>query len=146
MFSQSAEYALRAVVWLAENANDGPIGNQKIAEGTQVPVTYLAKILQELAKAGLVTSRRGVGGGFTLNYDPQDISVLDVLNAVDPIKRINSCPLHLKTHAKKRCGMHASLDNAMAIVEDVLSKSTIEEIINDRSRPRPMSDLQEGLG
>lgn len=140
MFSQTAEYALRAIVWLAENSSDGPLGNQKIAEGTQVPVTYLAKIMQALVKADLVNSRRGVGGGFVLNYEAEEITVLDVLNAVDPIKRITSCPLHLKTHAKKRCGMHARLDDAMAMVETVFSQSTIAEIINDRSRPKPMSD------
>ncbi len=140
MFSQTAEYALRAIVWLAENSVDSPVGNQKIAEATQVPVTYLAKIMQALVKVELVTSRRGVGGGFVLNYEPEDITVLDVLNAVDPIKRITSCPLHLKTHAKKRCGMHARLDDAMAMVESAFSQSTIADILNDRSRPKPMSD------
>lgn len=138
MFSQTAEYAIRAIVWLAENSDDGPVGNQTIADGTQVPVTYLAKILQQLVKSGLVNSKRGVGGGFVLNFAADEITVLDVVNAVDPIERITSCPLNLKSHATKRCGMHARMDKAMEMVEAVLSQSTIEEIINDKSRPTPL--------
>ncbi len=140
MFSQTAEYALRAVVWLAENAGDASVGNQRIAEGTCVPETYLAKIMQTLAQEELVTARRGAGGGFALNYEPQDITVFDVVNAVSPIKRITSCPLGLKTHGKMRCRMHESLDAALEKVEEALSDTTIAQIVGDRSRPKPMCD------
>ncbi len=138
MFSQTTEYALRAIVWLAEHGEDGPQGNQRIAQGTQVPVTYLAKILQELAKANLVTSRRGVGGGFELNCQPDELTVFDVVSAVDPPKRYTDCPLKLKTHRKMRCPMHASLDEALKKVEEVLTGTTIADILNDKSRPKPM--------
>lgn len=144
MFSQTAEYALRAVVWLAENAGEHPVGNQRIAAGTLVPETYLAKIMQTLAQEGLVTARRGVGGGFALNYEPEDITVFDVVNAVSPIKRITSCPLNLKTHDKMRCRMHASLDNALQQVEIALSGTTIAEIVSDKTRPKPMCESQFG--
>ncbi len=139
MFSQTAEYALRAVVWLAEHTN-GPVGNQRIAEGTQVPTTYLAKILQELVKVELISSRRGAGGGFELIGDPNEITVLDVVNAVDPVERFDGCPLKLKTHKKRRCPMHASLDEAVDRVQEVLSGHTIAELLNEKSRPRPMVD------
>lgn len=143
MFSQTAEYAIRAIVWLAENNDGGPVGNQKIAEGTQVPVTYLAKILQQLTKSGLVTSKRGVGGGFVLSFSADEITVLDIVNAVDPIGRITSCPLNLKSHAHKRCGMHARMDKAMEMVETVLSQSTVAEIINDKTRPTPLRNSKK---
>ena len=142
MFSHTAEYALRAIVWLAEHNDQGPIGNQLIAEGTKVPTTYLAKILQELVKADLVSSRRGVGGGFELNRDPDVITVLEVVNAVDPIQRYTQCPLKLKSHKKKRCGMHSRLDEAIATVEEVLAASTITDILQDGSRPRPMLETR----
>ncbi len=144
MFSQTAEYALRAVVWLAENAGENPVGNQRIAAGTQVPETYLAKIMQTLAQEGLVTARRGVGGGFALNYEPHEITVYEIVNAVAPIQRITSCPLNLKTHDKMRCRMHASLDSALEQVEIVLSATTIAEILNDKSRPKPMNESRTG--
>ncbi|MCR9115374.1 MAG: Rrf2 family transcriptional regulator [bacterium] len=139
MFSQTTEYALRAIVWLAEH-NNGPVGGQSIAEGTQAPPTFLAKILQSLVRAGLITSRRGVGGGFELNQPPSDLTVLDVVNAVDPIRRYKDCPLGLKTHKKRRCSMHASLDEALQKTEEVLSATTIVDILQDQSRPKPMSD------
>ena len=140
MFSQTTEYALRAIVWLAQQEFADAIGNKKIAEGTLVPETYLAKILQQLNKAGLVNSRRGVGGGFALAYEPEEITVLDVINAVDPLDRFDACPLNLKSHAKRRCRMHASLDDAMESVEAVFSQTSIAEIVADNTRPTPMKN------
>ena len=143
MFSQTSEYALRAVVWLAQNAEDEPVGNQAIADATQVSVSYLAKILQALAKAELVSSRRGAGGGFALIGKASDIAVVDVINAVDPIRKYDDCPLKLLTHKKKRCPMHASLNEATEQVEKVLSSYTIADLLNDKSRPKPMSDSKK---
>ena len=138
MFSQTAEYALRAVVWLSANSDNGPVGNQRISAATQVPATYLAKILQELVKAGLVSSRRGAGGGFELACDASETTVYDVVNAVDPIDRFTDCPLKLATHSKKRCRMHASMDEAVEQVIEVLSNHTIEDLLHDKSRPKPL--------
>jgi Rrf2 family protein len=143
MFSQKAEYALRAIVWLAEHIEEGPVSNQQIAEGTQVPATYLAKILQQLVRAELVTSRRGAGGGFELVANPAKLTVLDVVKSVDPIKRYADCPLKLKGHEKKRCLMHASLDGALGKLEEALSGTTIANIVNDTSRPKPMVESRK---
>jgi Rrf2 family protein len=143
MFSQKAEYALRAIVWLAEHIEEGPVSNQQIAEGTQVPATYLAKILQQLVRAELVTSRRGAGGGFDLVANPAKLTVLDVVKSVDPIERYADCPLKLKGHEKKRCPMHASLDGALGKLEESLSGTTIANIVNDTSRPKPMVESRK---
>lgn len=143
MFSQTSEYALRAIVWLAQHADDGPVGHQTIADATQVSESYLAKILQALAKAELVTSRRGAGGGFALNGDAIDVTVSDVVNAVDPIRAFDDCPLKLVSHKKKRCPMHASLNEATDQVEAVLSRYTIADLLNDKTRPMPMSDSKK---
>jgi Rrf2 family transcriptional regulator, nitric oxide-sensitive transcriptional repressor len=140
MFSQTAEYAMRAMVWLATHTSHGRVDNKRIAEGTQVPVTYLAKIMQQLVEAQLVESRRGVGGGFILSCDPVQTRVLDVINAVDPIQRITSCPLNLSSHKKRRCSMHANLDEALAGVERVLANTSIADIIADETLPIPMRE------
>src|SRR3954449_13114835 len=97
MFSQTVEYALRAVVHLAYEAPEARTTAQ-IADATQVPRDYLAKILQGLAKKGIVVTQRGGGGGVSLVKDPADLTILDVVNAVEPIGRIITCPLGLKTH------------------------------------------------
>ena len=144
MFSQTAEYAIRAVVWLADRTEQRPLDVRSIAAGTQVPPSYLSKVLQELSRAGLVSSRRGVGGGHQLARNPEQITVLEVVNAVDPIRRIRGCPLGLKSHRHRLCGMHARLDQALAQVEETLGRSTIDELITSESRPHPMKESAPG--
>ncbi len=138
MFSQTAEYALCAVVWLAEHHQAEPVGNRTIAEVTQIPPSYLSKILHELAQAEILRSRRGVGGGFQLIPSPDELTVLDVVNAVDPLRRINACPLKLKSHCEQLCPMHARLDETLALVEQALASSTIREVMFDPARPLPL--------
>jgi Rrf2 family protein len=140
MVSQTTEYAIRAVVMLAHLQAKGPVDNRTLAEKSQVPVSYLPKILQCLGRAGLVQSRRGAGGGSVLARSPDQITILDVVNAVEPIPRIKGCPLGLKTHCRVLCPMHARLDKAMAEVESVLGASTVAELLADSSRPLPMME------
>jgi Rrf2 family nitric oxide-sensitive transcriptional repressor len=91
MFSQTVEYALRAMVQLANEA-PGAATTQDIAEATKVPGAYLAKVLQSLRRAGLITSRRGVGGGVKLARPPKKINLLEVINAVEPLERSVDAP------------------------------------------------------
>lgn len=135
MFSQTTQYAIRAVVILAYHRNRPPVGNSILAEQAKIPPSYLAKVLQGLVKCGIVESRRGVKGGFSLVKDPELITLLDVVNAVEPIPRIKGCPLGLKSHAGMLCPVHARIDEAMAQVEATLSSATIAELLSDPERP-----------
>ena len=72
-----------------------PRTTQQIAEETRVPSGYLSKVLQALGRAGLVEGQRGLYGGFVLSRSLDELTILDVINAVDPLKRINRCPLGL---------------------------------------------------
>ena len=141
MFSQTQEYALRAVVWLAQHESEGASSNTRIAEVTSVPTSYLSKVLQQLARGGIVQSKRGVGGGFQLARDPDELTVLEVVNAVDPIRRIKTCPLGLKTHKHTLCPMHNRLDEALEMVADALGKSTIREVMSSPGRPLPLIEM-----
>src|SRR5262249_40511360 len=85
MLSQTTEYALRAIVVLAEEPVV-PWTAHAISAKTLVPADYLIKVLQPLTRAGLVTAQRGRNGGFVLTRPPEAISVLDVVNAVDPLR------------------------------------------------------------
>jgi len=134
--SQTAEYALRAVVSLAGH-RDRPLTTREIAEKTRVPADYLSKVLQVLVRAGIVASRRGLGGGFTLARDPADLTILDVVSAVDPIQRIRECPLHLPEHRHALCPLHRRLDQAMAAIEESLQRTTVAEIMADREGQVP---------
>ncbi|MER3473280.1 MAG: transcriptional regulator [Armatimonadota bacterium] len=130
MISQTAEYALRAMVYLAQEP-DRSHTNQQIARITRVPIGYLAKVLQNLSKAGLITSRRGLGGGFTLARPAEEITIYEVVQAVDPIPRITSCPLKLKAHRDKLCPLHQRLDNAWELVEQSFRSTTLADIIDE---------------
>ena len=129
MFSQTAEYALRAVVWLAEHRDEGPVGNKRIAEDTHVPASYLSKILHDLASAGFLSSRRGVGGGFRLIIDPDALSLLEVVNAVDPLKRIRTCDHADDLPFGQLCPLHRRLDEAIGQVEQTLRQTKISELV-----------------
>ncbi|WP_428307625.1 RrF2 family transcriptional regulator [Lacipirellula sp.] len=86
MFSQTVEYALRAMVQLAADSS-GSATTKDIAAKAKVPSAYLAKVLQSMRRGGLIHSRRGVGGGVTLAKPAAKISLLDVIDAVEPLKR-----------------------------------------------------------
>jgi Rrf2 family transcriptional regulator, nitric oxide-sensitive transcriptional repressor len=134
MFSQTAEYALRAAVYLA--SQDGtPRTTQEIAAATKVKLAYLSKVMQGLGRKGLVQSQRGLHGGFTLTRPADELTVLDIITAVDPIQRIKSCPLGIKDHINL-CPLHRRLDQAMKLVEEALQKSTLAELLIEPERAR----------
>ena len=140
MFSQTVEYALRAVVHLA---SEGPAARttEEIAKATRVPQAYLAKVLQSLVQAGVVRSQRGIGGGIALAKPPEELTILEVVNAVDPIRRIQVCPLGLAAHGVRLCPLHKRLDNALAQVEEAFRSTTLREVIDDPSESVPLCDF-----
>lgn len=137
MFSQTVEYALRAAVTLA-SIPGRRWTVREIAETSRAPLHYLSKILQSLAKAGLVASVRGLHGGYVLTRAPEDISVLDVVTAIEPIPRVRRCPLGLKEHASGLCPLHRRLDEAAASVEASMRATSLAELVHE---PGPSSPL-----
>lgn len=142
MISQTAEYALRMVVFLA-TLKDRPATTRQIAAATRVPEGYLAKIVQSLSRAGLIRSQRGLHGGSVLARDPANVSVYDVIQAVSPIPRIRTCPLHLPAHGTHLCPLHKRLDDAAAAVEQAFRASTIAELLSEQTTSIPLGDLPD---
>jgi Rrf2 family protein len=136
VFSQTAEYALRAAVYLAMHP-EGLVGSETLAKETRVPHGYLSKVLNDLVEAGIANSRRGPSGGFCLARPSTQITVLEVINAVDPIRRIATCPLGIPSHGTRLCRLHRRLDDAIATVESALSASTLADMVE---RPGPRSE------
>jgi Rrf2 family protein len=137
MFSQTVEYALRAVVHMADRAPASRTTEQ-IAAATRVPKAYLSKVLQALVQAGVVYSQRGIGGGMMLAKSPSDLTILDVVNAVEPMQRIKTCPLGLAAHGVRLCPLHKRIDDALAKVEDAFRQSTLAEILAEPSASVPL--------
>lgn len=138
MLNKTAEYALRAVALLAREAPRAESADV-LAEQTKTPRRYLHKVLQDLVKAELVRSRSGPGGGYALARSPAAITILDVVNAVAPLERIQHCPLGLPSHTRL-CPLHQELDQAYAATEAALSRVTIEELLRSPSSVTPLCD------
>jgi Rrf2 family protein len=140
MFSQTVEYALRAVVHLAEHA---PMARttEQIAKATLVPKAYLSKVIQGLCHAKIVQSKRGIGGGIALVKPPSKLTILDVVNAVEPIARIRKCPLGLKTHGIRLCPLHKRMDSALATVEAAFRETTLAEVLAEPTSSHPLCEL-----
>ena len=130
MFSRTLEYALRAMAHLAMREPEA-VTAAKLAVVTKVPAPYLSKVLQQLRSHDLVLSQRGVGGGIRLARPADQITILDVTEAVDPIRRIQSCPLDLPGHGSQLCPLHRRMDDAIAQIETTFRRSTLAELVQE---------------
>jgi Rrf2 family protein len=139
MISQSAEYSLRAVVCLAARPQQA-MTTQQIASVTRIPPGYLSKVLQTLARAGMLESQRGIHGGFVLCRKPEHITLLELVKIVDPSHRIAACPLDLPEHRHNLCPLHREIDRAVSLAESALGATTIASLLNDPSDSRPLCD------
>lgn len=127
MLSQTAEYALRALVFLArEPMRERSV--KEIAEATQVPSSYLSKVMTGLARADLISGRRGLNGGYSLKGEPSRITMFDIVQAVDPIRIIEHCPLGESCHIPSLCPMHRHLRCATIDFANRLREATIESL------------------
>jgi Rrf2 family transcriptional regulator, nitric oxide-sensitive transcriptional repressor len=140
MISKTAEYALRAVACMA-GSTDKALSADLMSEQTQVPRRYLSRVLQDLCAAEIVRSRPGPGGGYELTSPPREITILDIINTVDPIERIKNCPLGLKTHTKL-CPLHAELDRAYEATEKAFASVTIQDILDSTSSIIPLCETK----
>lgn len=140
MISQTAEYALRAIVFLADQS--APRTTSEIAEKTQSPSGYLSKVMQSLTKAGLVHSQRGLHGGFVLSMAADEMTVLQVVNAVEPIRRFHECPLGL--HGINLCPLHRKLDDAAQAIEETFGDTTIAELNRVPASRKPLCSFPLG--
>jgi len=107
MFSKACEYAIRAMIFIAKKSAEGSTtGIIEIAKGIDAPQHFIAKILQELKRQGLVQSNKGPNGGFFID-DPEGITLADVVSAIDGDRIFTGCALGLrKCNAKKPCPVH----------------------------------------
>lgn len=138
MISKTAEYALRAVASLAAKQPGASSANE-LAGQTNIPRRYLHRVLQDLIESELVRSRPGPGGGYELVEEADKVTILDVINAVDPIERIRSCPLGLPSHTDL-CPLHKELDQAYAATEAAFRNVTIRQLLDSATSIIPLCD------
>lgn len=144
MLSKTAEYALRVSYWLARTP-DQPASADQLAKVTQIPRRYLHKVVQDLVRAGLVRSQPGPGGGYTFDQPPEEVTILDVVNAVAPLERINRCPLGLTSHTSL-CPLHKELDDAFAATERALQRVSLAQLLKSASPIVPLCESPRSVG
>ena len=135
--TRQADYAMRAVLYLATYrlAN-----TREIAKAQGVPREYLAKIVQSLAKAGIVRTQRGVGGGISLARPPEEISLNDVLEAIEGPLTINRCFSHPdECFRESFCSVHYELAFIQKSLEQMFSR------VNFARLARKEADLKREL-
>jgi len=140
MLPKTAEYALRAVVWLSREPGAAQSA-EELSKAILVPRRYLHKVLQDLVHEGLVKSQSGPGGGYSIAQDPGKITILDVVNAVAPLERIHGCPLGIPSH-RSLCPLHAELDRAYAATEFAFARVSIGQILHSTSPITPLCPVK----
>lgn len=131
MISKTEEYALRAVVHLAEHCQEGPCRAQDIAEHTDIPANYLSKILHQLGRHGIVHSERGPRGGFQLSRDPAGISLSDVIEPFGSIADRGRCLLgRAECSDANPCGAHERWKAVRAKTIAFFAGTTVADVLD----------------
>jgi Rrf2 family protein len=125
MISLAAEHALHAIVYMA--GQYGP--NRKVAESHGVPAGYLANSVLSLAQAGAVKSKCGLDGEFALVGEPEELSILAVIKAVNRLCRFAEHPLDVGGHGVNLCSLHRGLNQTALLVEEVFGTAKVSSLI-----------------
>ena len=126
-FTRAADYAVRVVSYLA-NANGTISRSQSIAAATDIPDSFLAKILGQLSRAGIVHSHRGARGGFTLAVEAHELTLLDVVEAMEGPLRLNLCATPEPCVFTGICPIQKAWDEAEVTLRNSLRSYKILEL------------------
>lgn len=126
VITRATEYAIRTVIFLAKQPKGEIVLKKDICRTQEVTPAFLTKILQPLIKAGIVSSQRGVGGGFLLARDPQDINLLDLLEAEEGPLKLNHCLVEESVCQRDaHCAAHQVWNEVQTEMIRVLKKHSI---------------------
>ncbi len=129
IYSRSAEYAIRAFVNLAQVPNGKFVMVKQIAEQEGIPAHFLAKILQQLARKGLLRSSKGPTGGFSLRTPASEVTLVQIVEALDGLTEYQKCVSGLAECTDDApCGMHDSWKALRSRIMEYLEQTTIADL------------------
>ena len=132
LVTRKTDYAFRCILYLAQ-ANEQIANVTEVSRMMHIPKTFLAKIFQKLVKAGLVESIRGMNGGFRLAKKPSDISLLDIMDAIQGPLCINVCAVDSrKCKRSATCAVHPVWVELRKDVNKRLQEQTVAQLIAAR--------------
>src|ERR1700712_967706 len=135
MLSKKTKYAIKALVVLGKNTDKPPMQISKIAEEEKIPKKFLEQILLDLRKAGFLYSKKGAGGGYSLNKDPKDIYLVNILRITDgPIAMVPCASLNFyhrcdECHQEVTCGIRDVFIQVRDASLRILSETSIADVI-----------------
>ncbi|SDZ98495.1 transcriptional regulator, BadM/Rrf2 family [Desulfuromusa kysingii] len=130
VITRATEYAVRTVLYLAQQPTNEIVLKKDICRTQDVTPAFLTKILQPLIKAGIVSSQRGVGGGFLLAKDPNEITMLDILQAEEGQLKLNHCLVDTEfCHRDGYCSAHEVWQITQLKMAEILNDHTIADLV-----------------
>jgi Rrf2 family protein len=137
-FTKRTDYGLMAIHYIAFHQEDGAVSTKRISETFNIPHELLAKILQRLAKRGLIESQNGPKGGYVLSKAPDKITVGQVIRAVEGPINIVSCLEDLDCPQFPRCSLRRPVQKIQASIGYLLDTMSLAELMGDT---RPVLEL-----
>ncbi len=137
MLSNTCKYAIRSMIYLANNAQNGKkVGIKKITEDLNIPQPFLGKILQKLARENILCSVKGPHGGFSLGRDATEISLYDIIVQIDGENYFNSCIIRLEscscfTEEISTCPIHKRFSSMRSELISFYQNTSLADIIDD---------------
>lgn len=136
MLSKKAQYAIKALEYLANRYEQGPILISEIAEKKHIPIKFLENILLELRKADILESKKGKGGGYLLKASPAQTTVANVIRIIDgPISMLPCVSLYFykpcETCEPDNCRIKVLFSEARDAVLNVLEKKTLQDLLSN---------------
>jgi len=151
VITRATEYAIRAILYLAKQPRGEIVYKKDICRTQDVTPAFLTKILQPLIKAGIVGSQRGVGGGFFLEKDPADVSLLDVVKAEEGTLYLNQCLTHEGACERDHyCPVHGAWGEVRAEMLNILGRYSFAQLVSQEEQnlnglASPTKQLSPGI-
>jgi Rrf2 family protein len=134
IYSKTAKYAVLALAEVSVRSHGDYVSTQEIADVAAIPYPHFAKTIAQLKRAGLLVTSRGKTGGILLAKPASEISILDVVIAIDGPGALNDCPLFLQPcECKKPCSLHALWREARDALVAFLTKTTVADVAEARA-------------
>jgi Rrf2 family protein len=137
-FTKSADYGLMAIHYIAEHEDAGAVNTKRIAEEFGIPAELLAKILQRLARERLILSQNGPKGGYALARRPREISVGDVVRAIEGPIAIVSCLEDQDCPQMERCNLRRPVQKIQTALSHMLDTMSLAELVGEDA-PAPLA-------
>ena len=134
MLSMKSQYAFKALTYLSEKFNGGPVLISEIAKKKKIPLKFLENILLELKKAGILDSKKGKGGGYFLKKSPDKVKVATVIRLINgPIAMLPCVSLYFYERCKncdqKHCGLHDMMIEVRDATLNIVENRTLKDLV-----------------